>query len=347
MKLFRIGALVVAGVVLAGCEASSGGTPTVLPPQAYVRYVNAVNDLNTIDLRFIDFVEGSPNFTGVQFRQFTPYQGVTAGTRSLRAFISPIPYVAGSTPTRQTTIAATIVDDTSFTLQAGVYYTIYHVGQTGLAFSNPGDAGGAAGAAGNVPNGAVSATGTKMWLTVDTLPAVTNPPLPTVIARVANLGQASTAAQGLGALDVFIARESDAVLTSVAAPAGATFTNVTAFPAAGSITAYTSLSVRPTSAAVVAGAPNCATQTSTHRFSADPTGSVALPALVQLQSCVIGTAGTTTVNGVAGAQVSGSVLTHVIFPAGVTGSAAAAASAAFANPLFVTMIDKNPPRTAP
>lgn len=346
MKLFRYGALLAAGAALSACEGSSGGTPTVLPPQAYVRYVNAVSDLNTIDLRFIDFVEGSPNFTGVQFRQFTPYQGVTAGTRALRAFVSPIPYVAGATPTRQTTIAQTIVDDTMFTLQAGVYYTIYHLGQSGLTFSNPGDVGGSAGAAGNVPNGAVVAAGSTMYLTVDTIPAVLNPPLPTILARIVNLGQPTGAAQALGALDVFVSRETDAVLTSVAAPNGATFTNVTAFPAAGSITAYATLSVRPTSAAVVAGAPNCATQTSTYRFSADPTGAVAAPSLVQLQSCVIGTIGTTTVNGVGGAQVSGSVLTHVIFPAGVTGSAAAI-SAAFANPLFVTMVDKNPPRTAP
>jgi hypothetical protein len=345
MKLFRYAVLATAAA-LAACEGSSGGTPTVLPPQAYVRYVNAVSDLNTIDLRFIDFVEGSPNFTGVQFRQFTPYQGVTAGTRAMRAFVSPIPYVAGATPTRQTQIAATIVDDTTFTFQAGVYYTIYHVGQTGMAFSNPGDVGGAAGAAGNVPNGAVSATGVQMYLTIDTLPAVTNPPAATILTRFANLGQPSSAAQGLGALDVFIARETDAVLTSVAAPNGATFTNVTPFPAAGSITTYATLSTRPVSAAVVAGAPNCATQTSTYRFSADPTGAVAAPALVSLQSCVIGTAGTTTVNGVSGAQVPGSVLTHVIFPAARTGSAAAI-SAAFGNPLFVTMIDKNPPRTAP
>ena len=346
MKLFRFGVLAAAGVALAACDSSTGGTPTVLGPQAYVRYVNGVSDLNTIDLRFVDFVEGSPNFTGVQFRQFTPYQAVAVGTRQLRAFVSPIPHVSAATPARQTTIAALIVDDTSFTFQAGVYYTIYHVGQTGVAFSNPGDAGAPAGAAGNVPNGAVSPAGTTMWLTVDTLPAVTNPPPATIQARVVNLGQATGAAQALGPLDVYLARETDVALTAVAAPNGATFTNVPAFPAPGSITPYNTLSVRAVSAAATGGAPNCAAQTNTYQLSARAAGGVG-PALAAIRSCVIGTNGTTAVNGVGGAQVSGSVLSHLVFPAGVTGSAAAAAGAAFANSLVVTMIDKNPPRTAP
>ena len=347
MKLFRFSVLVASGIALAACENSTGGTPTTLAPQAYVRYVNAVSDLNTIDMRFVDFVEGSPNFTGVQFRQFTPYQGVAAGSRHMTAFVSPIPYVAASTPTRQTTIAATVVDDTTYTFSAGVYYTIYHLGQTGLGFSNPGDAGAPAGAAGNVPNGAVNATGTTMHVFVDALPTVSNPPPATIQARIVNLGQAISAAQGLGALDVFVSRESDAALTAIAAPNGATFLNVGAYPAPGGVTAYSTVSARATSAAATGGAPNCAAQTNTYQLTADPAGAVAAPAMVSIRSCVIGIAGTTTVNGVGGAQVGGSVLTHLIFPAGVTGSAAAAASAAFAAPLVVTMIDRNPPRTAP
>lgn len=347
MKLLRYSVLVAIGVALSACDTNTGGTPTTLAPQAYLRYVNAVSDLNTLDLRFYDQVQGSPNFTGVQFRQFTPYQGVQAGTRSLRAFISPIPYVAGATPARQTIIAGTIVDDSTYTLTAGTYYTIYHVGQTGVAFTNPLDAGAPVTPAGNVPVGTPSAAGTTMYLVVDAFPAVTNPPAATVQARVVNLGQSLAAAQGLGALDVFVARETDAILASIAAPNGATFLNVPAYPAAGSSTAYASLSTRAVSAAAVTGQPNCAAQTNTYQLTADPTGTVAAPALVSIRSCVIGIAGTTTVNGVGGAQVAGSVLTHLIFPAGVTGSAAAAAGASFANPLVVTMVDKNPPRTAP
>ncbi|MBI3792881.1 MAG: DUF4397 domain-containing protein [Gemmatimonadetes bacterium] len=346
MKLFRYGALAAAGALLVACDSNTGGTPTTLPPQAYVRYVNAVSDVNTIDLRFVDFVEGSPNFTGVQFRQFTPYQAVYAGTRHMTAFVSPLPYVAGATPSRQTTIANLVVDDTTVTFQAGVYYTIYHVGQTGLGFSNPGDAGGAAGAAGNVPNGAVSAGGATMYVLIDTIPAVGNPAPAQVQVRTVNLGQPLASAQGLGPVDMYLARETDANLTVVGAGNGNAFTNVPPFPAAGGRTAYATVNTRPTSAAVVTGAPNCASQTNTFRWSAATAGTAG-PALTSQVSCVIGTAGTTTVNGVAGAQIPGSVLTVLLFPAGKTGSAAAAAGAAFASPLFVTMIDKNPPRTAP
>ncbi len=346
MKLLRCSVLVAVGVALSACDGTTGGTPTTLPPQAFVRYVNAVSDLNTLDVRFYDQVVGSPNFTGIQFRQFTPYQAVQAGTRSMRAFISPIPYVAAATPGRQTIMAGTIVDDTTYTLTAGTYYTIYHVGQTGVAFTNPLDAGAPAGAAGNVPVGTPSATGTTMFLVVDNIPAVSNPAPATVQSRVVNLGQAISAAQGLGALDVFIAREIDAALTAVAAPNGATFLNVPAYPGAGAITAYGTVSTRPVSAASTVGNPNCAAQTNTYQLTADPAGAVAAPALVSIRSCVIGIAGTTTVNGVAGAQVPGSVLTHLIFPAAVTASAGAS-TAAFASPLVVTMIDKNPPRTAP
>lgn len=347
MKLFRYGVLATAGALLAACDNSTGGTPTVLPPQAYVRYVNGVSDLNTIDLRFVDFVEGSPNFTGVQFRQFTPYQAVNAGSRQLRAFVSPIPYVAGATPTRQTQIAQTVVDDTTITFQAGVYYTLYQVGQSGLAFSNPGDAGGAAGAAGNVPNGSVSTGGVSLYVYVDSIPAVSNPPAATVFQRMVNLGQPSTNAQGLGTLDLFVARESDAVLTNPGGTSGNKYTAVPPFPANGAVTPYVTLASRTTSAASTGGSPNCTAQTNTFRFSANPTGSTTLPAAASLVSCVIGTLGTTTVNGVAGAQVPGSVLTTVLFPAAKTGSAAAAIGTSFATPLFVTMIDKNPPRTAP
>ena len=45
MKLSRHAILVAAAAIAAGCDVNAGGTPTVNPPAAYVRYVNAVNDL--------------------------------------------------------------------------------------------------------------------------------------------------------------------------------------------------------------------------------------------------------------------------------------------------------------
>ncbi|MBI2797291.1 MAG: DUF4397 domain-containing protein [Gemmatimonadetes bacterium] len=344
MKLSRLAFLVAGAAVAAGCDVNAGGTPTVNPPAAYVRYVNAVSDLNAIDIRFVDVVEGSPNFTNIQFRQYTPYQAATAGTRALRAFVNPTPYAAVATPTRQQLIAQTVLDDQSFTLTAGTYYTIYLVGQSGLAFSNPDVA---TGGTGNVPNGTPTPGGVKMYLVADAFPTITNPPAATVYVRSVNLGQAAPATSALGTQDIYVSRETDALLTSVASPNGTLWAAVPPHPAAGSVTPYVALAPRPTAAA--ASAP--AAQPSTYRWSTQAT---AAPGVVvaQLQSYVIGLAGNTTSNGTGGAQVAGSIMTALVYPRSVAGSAAPQSAAsgpvpAFTAPSVFVIVDRNPPRTAP
>ena len=344
MKLSRHAILVAGAVVAAGCDVNSGGTPTVNAPSAYVRYVNAVNDLNQLDLRFIDQVEGSPNFTNIQFRQYTPYFAVTAGTRAVRAFVNPIAYAGVATPARQQLIAQTVLDDTSFTFVAGRYYTIFHVGQSGLAFSNPDVA---TGGTGNVPNGSVAAGAATLYLRPDTFPTVTNPPSAAVYVRSINLGQNIAVPPGLGPQDVYVGRETDAVLTNPGGTNGTLWANVPPYPGAGSVTAYVTLSPRPAAAAV---SPPGA-QGSTYRWST-ATAATAGPTVAQLQSYVIGAAGTTTNNGVGGAQVAGSVMTALIYPRSLAGSAAPQSLASgpvpsFLAPSVFVIVDRNPPRTAP
>src|SRR5690606_4635370 len=47
------------------------------PPKASVRFVNAVPDTGTVDLRFWDQVENLPSLLGVAFRSYSGmYQGV-------------------------------------------------------------------------------------------------------------------------------------------------------------------------------------------------------------------------------------------------------------------------------
>ena len=353
MKLNRLSILLAATVPLAACEKDTGGTPTVLPPLAYVRYVNAINDLNILDLRFVDFVEGSPNFTNVAFRQFTPYQSAYAGTRQLRLFTNPLAYQTGpagngavntASPAEASAIAAQVLRDTTVVLAPNTYYTIYGVGQSGIVTvagtGCPPAVAGCPAVPGKIPlapagfGPGTAGNNASLYVTVDAFPTVTNPPAATIFVRTVNLGQPLAAANGMGPMEVYVARETDPILTAVAAPNGSTNLNVTPFPAPGSITAYATLTVRPTAPA-----------TSTYRWTTRPAGSAAATSTATASS-FSGAQGNTAVNATGGAQTAGSVLTAVVYPASKAGSAAPQ-SATFVVPGMNIMIDRNPPRTAP
>ena len=113
------------------------------------------------------------------------------------------------------------------------------------------------------------------------------------------------------------------------------------------MTSYVTLAPRPATAA--AAAP--AAQGSTYRWSTQATAAPGA-AVAQVQSYVIGIAGNTTTNGAGGAQVAGSVMTALIYPRSVAGSAAPQGAASGAVPAFTVpsvfvLVDRNPPRTAP
>ena len=357
MKLNRLSILLAAAVPLVACENNVGGTTAVIPPLAYVRFVNAISDLNSLDLRFVDLVDGSPNFTNIAFRKFTPYQAAFAGTRQFRLFTNSLAYQTGqsgsatdlATPAEAAAIAAQVLRDTTLTLAANTYYTIYGVGQSGIVpvpghGCNPPNPLPAAFvcpvSTGNIPlapagfGPGTASNKASLYLAVDTFPAVTNPPGATVFIRTVNLGQPLAAANGLGPMEVYTARETDPILTAVPSANGATNLNVTPFPLPGSITPYATLVVRPTTPAA-----------STYRWTTRPALSGAVASTVTL-SAFTGAQGTTAVNATGGAQTAGSILTAVIYPASKAGSAALQ-TAVFTVPAMTIMIDRNPPRTAP
>lgn len=103
-----------------------GPTATVVPPLAYVRYINAVADSFPHTVRWVDDIAFTPQtFTNVLFRTegIGGFQGLRAGTRPFRVFtyqqnVLNFP-VAGNT---------TMLKDTTFNFERGKYYTILYTG---------------------------------------------------------------------------------------------------------------------------------------------------------------------------------------------------------------------------
>lgn len=121
----RIQRLVVATLALLGvaaCSKDKAGhaTGALIPPLAYVRYLNAVGDTLSLDFHPIDQIEFSQPFLAVPFRGMGlgSYQGYQAGSRKIRVFPNS---------TDLATTSAFLVD-TTLNLTAGTYYTILHTG---------------------------------------------------------------------------------------------------------------------------------------------------------------------------------------------------------------------------
>lgn len=113
--------VLMAGLLATGaCKDDSGVTePRPIPPAALVRFVNAIVDTGTVDLRFIDRVENLPTFQGVRFRGSSGvYQRVAPGNRAVRIF----PY------TTNVALASQRLIDTTITLNADQRYTLVYWG---------------------------------------------------------------------------------------------------------------------------------------------------------------------------------------------------------------------------
>ena len=124
MRVLRIGLALAVAMTAVGCDKETGPFFAPEVPLAYTRFVNAVPDTFSLDFRFIDQLEYSPNAVLLGFRGFTPYQGTAPGTRPLRVFTNP----GGEVPDIDI-VSHTIVDE-SVSLTAGTYYTIAVVGFT-------------------------------------------------------------------------------------------------------------------------------------------------------------------------------------------------------------------------
>jgi hypothetical protein len=121
MRYSKLLICAASAVALAGCSDDNGivdnGTPD---PMALVRFINAVPDTGTVDLRFPDRVENLPTFLGVSFRGTSGFfQRVTPGTRPARVF--PNSTDPGLTQVR--------LVDTTVTMNANSRYTMVYAGR--------------------------------------------------------------------------------------------------------------------------------------------------------------------------------------------------------------------------
>lgn len=123
MRYGRLLWLVAPLMAVAACSDDDGVTVQPPPgPAALVRFINAVPDAPSVDLRFVDKVENLPTMQGVAFRASSGvYQRVEPGQRATRVF-----------PTTSHIDSAKIrLVDTQLTLNAQSRYTLLFAGQVG------------------------------------------------------------------------------------------------------------------------------------------------------------------------------------------------------------------------
>lgn len=106
MRLTRL-ALFFAGVfTLVSCKEAEITRPNI-PPTAVVRYINALADTGSVDIRMVDQVDFSAYGIPVAFRGGTAYQLVEAKTRHIRVFPTSLNINVTSQVIHDTTIAFT------------------------------------------------------------------------------------------------------------------------------------------------------------------------------------------------------------------------------------------------
>lgn len=127
MRINKVSMLVaVLAIGAVGCS-TDDGLPTstgAKPPLAYVRYINAVPDTQNTTVRWIDYIEYTPQtFVNVAYRGVGQglYQGLKAGSRQFRIF--------NTDATNFTTAGNTaVLAEVTQSFEAGKYYTILFTG---------------------------------------------------------------------------------------------------------------------------------------------------------------------------------------------------------------------------
>jgi hypothetical protein len=126
MRISKIPMLVAALALGAvGCKTESGAlTANSVPALGYVRYINALPDTMNTTVRFVDYLEFTPQtFVNVAFRGVAQglYQGIKPGSRHMKIFNAD---VANFSTAGNTAVLA----DTSITFEAGKYYSLVFTG---------------------------------------------------------------------------------------------------------------------------------------------------------------------------------------------------------------------------
>lgn len=124
MRLSRF-ALLAAPLVVAAVGACSDDdvVTATRPPLAGVRYINALPDTGTVDIRMVDQLEYSANTVsgtgGLVFREGTEYFPTEAKARKIRVF---------SFQNREATTVSQVIHDTTITFEANKNYTLLLAG---------------------------------------------------------------------------------------------------------------------------------------------------------------------------------------------------------------------------
>jgi hypothetical protein len=104
---------------LAACD-DDGVTVNEVGPAALVRFINAVPDTGTVDLRFIDKVENLPTLQGVAFRAGSGgFQRADVGSRNAVVFLN----------STNVTATATRLVESTLDLAADTRYTLVYAGR--------------------------------------------------------------------------------------------------------------------------------------------------------------------------------------------------------------------------
>ena len=119
MRLQRLVLLAAALGAVSACDDGSDVIVNNPGPLAFVRYVHAMPDTGTVDVRVVDQVVNLACFN-VPYRSVCPYAGVPAGDRHFKVFTA-------STGGNINVVTNAILD-TTITLAANTYYTIVHSG---------------------------------------------------------------------------------------------------------------------------------------------------------------------------------------------------------------------------
>ena len=108
-----------------GCSTDDGGpTTTTVPPVAFVRYINALPDTLNTTVRWVDYLEFTPQtFVNVAYRGVGQglYQGLKAGSRHFKVFTADV-------VTYSTAGNTSVLADETISFEANKYYTILFTG---------------------------------------------------------------------------------------------------------------------------------------------------------------------------------------------------------------------------
>ena len=126
MRISKIPMLVAALALGAvGCKTDNGAlTANSIPALGYVRYINALPDTMNTTVRFVDYLEFTPQtFVNVAYRGIGQglYQGIKPGARHFKIFNADVTNFSAAGNTA-------VLSDTTVTFEAGKYYTMVFTG---------------------------------------------------------------------------------------------------------------------------------------------------------------------------------------------------------------------------